>query len=134
MISKQLKLKLASSLLLLGAGIISCNREGTASNKPINPHSDTIRTIVDYTDGRNYIDRSFAFKIVKDTFTIVGDIDLKKVWKKDSIYFVPTQQPIKDSLGKIKLDSLKRPMYNIIYVECTNRFILNDFNVNYPIK
>jgi hypothetical protein len=120
-----------AALLILGAFLFFNNKSGS---KYVYSKSDTTLTEVKYiVDDWNKPVTGPVFRITKDTFSYdnVGhstdEITIKKQWHRDSMYFIPMVDTLKQN-GKVLYDSLKKPLAKINFHYIPRDFVLQDYN------
>jgi hypothetical protein len=111
---------------------ISCNN----NSKHVQTKDIRIVTVARYaTTEWTKSAEGLVIKIIKDTFSYQNSenssdqITLKKNWYRDSFYFVPTEDTVKEN-GKIVLDSLKKPKKQLSYHYLPKELLLIDYNKN----
>lgn len=116
------------TILILSLFLASC---GSSSIKPHDAKSDTTTTLILYLNTAFNARIDLAYRIIKDTFSFdtVNAETAKRVWKKDTLYFVPIAIPRSDSAGKLIKDSAGNVKQDIQYVQIrNNNLILQDYN------
>ncbi len=124
--------KVLIASLLIGA-IFSCDSKSKNKNLQRLP-TDTVRTVALYINPQNgMLSVDYVFKLIKDTlkFESVDSNTAKKVWSRDSLYYVPNYIPKLDSLKKPIRDSAGNIQYKVDWTPVSSVNIVQDYNKRY---
>ncbi len=124
-------------LLLLGISIItltSCKNDGVKTFKQ--SPSDTTKTMCLYVLNNRQQFLDWTIRVTKDSFMYVksdtagNKVTQEKKWIRDTLYFVPVIDTLRDTQGKFILDSLGKPQPKLFWPQAPKKYIIKDFNVN----
>lgn len=93
--------------------------------------SDTAITLVLHLDENMTARVDHVYRIIRDTFSFdtINAETAKRIWKKDTLYYVPVTIQMRDSLGGFIKDSSgnvkTRVQFQLLRY---NKFILQDYN------
>ena len=121
-------MKRAILILMAVVTFVSCE---TKKSVNVIPKSDTIKTLAIYMYNKN-ISYAVIYRITKDTFRMapVDSLTSKKQWVKDTMYFIPIQDTVRDEKGKPRLDSLGKFKFVENYYPYRNDLIWLDAGKN----
>lgn len=121
-------MKRAIIILMAVVTFISCETKKTVN---IIPKSDTMKTLCIYWYKNEPI-YSVIFRVTKDTFKMVAvdNETSKKKWTKDTVYFIPVTDTVRDVKGLPLRDTLGAYKFLTQYFTYPNNLIWLDANQN----
>jgi hypothetical protein len=121
-------MKRAIIILMAVVTFVSCE---TKKSVNVIPKSDTIKTLAIYMYNKN-LSYAVIYRITKDTFRMapVDSLTSKKQWVKDTMYFIPIQDTVRDEKGKPRLDSMGKQMFIENYYPYRNDLVWLDAGKN----
>lgn len=123
-----------STLIIAVAATLlaSCNSNPGGSPQR-SSSADTVQSFAKYViDGK--ANESVVFLTVKDTFKLTSTdstadhVTMAKKWVKDTTYFVPITDSLRDSARRPILDTLKKPKMQTKWYPWPRRFIIYDYH------
>jgi hypothetical protein len=124
---KMLLFALTTCLLFL----TNCNNNKTESFK--HSPNDTLKTVAVYMMGNEgELRYGYTYKVLCDTMTMVkkdsNSMELK--WGRDSLYYIPLVDTIRDKFNKPVKDSIGNYNYSVTWVNIERSNIIHDYNKN----
>jgi hypothetical protein len=122
-------------VLLTCSAFLSCNESHSNEiPKLTTKSSDTIKTVLAYPQNGQLI-INVGFRIIRDTtvLTTKDSVTFTKTWTKDTTYFIPITDTVRDKQMKPKLDSIThKPTLTTYYYPVLKKTILLDGNKDIP--
>jgi hypothetical protein len=116
--------------------LISCSN--SSSFKKSTP--DTTKTVAVYTNRAGALFIDYVVRVASDSFMLVStdtttsEVVSKRKWVRDTSYFVPLVDTLRDAANKPVLDSNGKSTLRLWWVPSDKKYIIQDFNKAFPVK